>query len=112
MQVHWLVRCVKFWNKRVAEVYQENRRLDNSDHPTTREHSLMAQVLITNVHSMALRRMCHAGLEIELCVGLTLVQPDIDWRAHMLQLKPTIEHKLVAQLAYNNNNNNFIAHQP
>ncbi len=49
-QVHWLVRCVKFWNKRVAEVDQENRRLDSSDHPTTREHSLMAQVFITNVH--------------------------------------------------------------
>jgi hypothetical protein len=96
MQVHWLVRCVKFWNKRVAEVDQENRRLDSSDHPTTREHSLMAQVFITNVHY---------GLEKdvpcwsrELCAGLTLVQPDIDWRAHMLQLKP-IEHKLVAQLA-------------
>jgi hypothetical protein len=96
MQVHWLVRCVKYWNKRVAEVDQENRRLDSSDHPTTREHSLMAQVFITNVHY---------GLEKdvpcwsrELCAGLTLVQPDIDWRAHMLQLKP-IEHKLVAQLA-------------
>jgi hypothetical protein len=59
-------------------------------------HSLMAQVFITNVH---------CGLEKdvpcwsrELCAGLTLVQPDSDWRAHMLQLKP-IEHNLVAQLA-------------
>jgi hypothetical protein len=50
MQVHWLVRCVKFWNRRVAEVDHENRRLDSSVHPTTREHSLMAQVFIANVH--------------------------------------------------------------
>jgi hypothetical protein len=57
----------------------------------------VTQVFIANVHY---------GLEKdvpcwsrELCDGLTLVQPDTGWRAHMLQLKP-IEHRLVAQLAF------------
>jgi hypothetical protein len=35
LQVHWLVRCVKVWNKRVAEVDQEKHRLDSSDHSST-----------------------------------------------------------------------------
>ncbi len=35
---------------------------------------------------------------IELCAGLARVQPDTDWKAHMLLLKP-IDHKLVAHFA-------------
>jgi hypothetical protein len=96
LQVHWLVRCVKFWNKRVAEVERESSQLDSSDRPTTRQHSLMAQVFMANVHYGLVKDVqCWS---IELCAGLALVQPDIDWRAHMLLLKP-IDHKQVAQFA-------------
>ncbi len=70
--------------------------LDSSDRPTTRQHSLMAQVFMANVHYGLVKDVqCWS---LELCAGLALVQPDTDWKAHMLLLKP-IDHKLVAQFA-------------
>jgi hypothetical protein len=68
LQVQWLTRTVRYWNKLVED------RADSS---------LLQSVLQANVHhGLQQGAQCWSS---ELCAGLTLVCPEIDWRSHMLQ---------------------------
>jgi hypothetical protein len=71
MQVQWLARTVGYWNKLVAGKHNQ---------------CLLTEVLHANVHyGLTQRLKCWSN---ELCRGLEHVMPDVEWRAHMLQLLP------------------------
>ena len=79
LQVHWLARCIKYWNKLVTNRAQS---------------SLLMTVLIANVHhGLKDERNCWAR---ELYKGLCFAYPNHDWKDHMCNFRP-IDHRAVVQ---------------
>jgi hypothetical protein len=82
MQIQWLQRTLRYWNKLVA-----NKA--NSE--------LLDFVLAAEVHQgLFMDRECWAK---ELLDGLMFVDPSTDWQTHMMQMKPIENPKGVAGLA-------------
>jgi hypothetical protein len=82
MQIQWLQRTLRYWNKLVA-----NKA--NSE--------LLDFVLAAEVHQgLFMDRECWAK---ELLDGLMFVDPSTDWQSHMMQMKPIENPKGVAGLA-------------
>ena len=71
MQVHWLFRTINYWNNLVA---------DKAD------SELLRRTLRANVH-FGLHEE-HTCWTKELQAGLSFVRPDVDWRTHLLELRP------------------------
>jgi hypothetical protein len=83
MQIDWLVRAVKYWNKRVAA------REDNS---------LLSQLFMDNVHYGLTHEQPVKCWARELCDGLKLINPDEDWEGRMRSWNP-FDVRQVAKLA-------------
>ena len=67
LQISWLLRCCRYWNKLV--------RLP--------EGNLLRTVAIANTHFGLIGK--HASWSSELCRGLEFACPDTNWADHMLQ---------------------------
>jgi hypothetical protein len=80
LQIDWLIRAVKYWNKRVTA------RDDNS---------LLSQLFMDNVHYGLAHEPPVKCWARELCDGLMLVNPDHDWEGCMRNF----EHIAASQVA-------------
>jgi hypothetical protein len=92
MQIHWLTRVVKLWNKLIIN---------------KAESELLTETLASNVHfGISHNRPCWT---YELLHGLEFVMPDHNWREHMLGLEQ-IDAKAItnaARLKFCNNLDNY-----
>ena len=82
LQIQWLQRTVRYWNKLVAN---------------TANSELLDFVLAAEVHQGLVND--HDCWAKELLAGLTFADPSRDWQTHMLQLKPVENPRGVAGLA-------------
>ena len=80
MQLQWLSRTVKYWNKLVGNKASSD---------------LLMCTITNNVqHSIA---DGHLGWSNDLLAGLLFVAPDHDWKADMLALKPIMDPKSIVE---------------
>ena len=99
LQIAWLSRVVRYWNKRVAEVAWEAQKHRNDGDDAEQQvrpdqtGSLLTQAFCANVHyGLDQNRNCWSK---ELCAGLQFVMPEVDWRSHMLDLRPIDPRQIV-----------------
>ncbi len=82
LQIQWLQRTIKYWNKLVAN---------------KADSVLLDFVLAAEVHHGLF--MDHDCWARQLLHGLMFIDPGNDWQTHMMQLRPIENPKAVANLA-------------
>ena len=109
MQISWLVRVVKYWNKRVDEVSRDHARALSRCPVSSSsvmhigcpelvgQYSTLSQVFCSNVHfGLVFGVQCWSK---QLHDALVFVMPyNTDWKRHMLSLSP-IDAKAVMHAA-------------
>ena len=114
MQIEWLVRTVKYWNKRVADITSDHKRVvgNLTQHRQVQpglhlgcqellgSYSTLSQVFCSNVH-FGLEKNVECWSK-QLHDALCFIMPDgangTDWRRHMLSFSP-VGAKAVLQAA-------------
>lgn len=78
LQLQWLLRTVRYWNKLVLNKAGSN---------------ILSACLAANVH-FGLRHGVSCWAQ-ELCTGLQFIEPSYDWKAHLLELKVIDQPKAI-----------------